>query len=344
VIKQQGGPNSANVQAQVVHVGLTYTEAKDLYNCLAERSLVELESRARETANSRIEEFRNEFLDLLFGESPNLSVALEEPDVQYALLTAQRDYARCGGDELRHALIRLLLKKCASEPRSLQAIILAEAIETARKIPRKGLNSLVVAFLVNWVKLGGSLDLESLTEWYSANVRTLVSDSATDALSYEHLVYSGCADFNPVKRDAESILIDTYPGLFQNGYPPGYWDADTLDAYQQRGYLRKAVRNSGYYEVNATDEDAVRAMASTDEEAARLSEMMLRSRVSPKNAAVELSNLSDSWRVILDAWRSTPLWQIRLTSVGKALAHSHWMTQRSDSEEGGEMEIWIPNE
>ena len=92
---QQGGDNSLNIQAEQVTVnsGLTIAHVKEIAIEVFEGNFYRLAGLARETADKRVREITDQFIQELAEKNPAGMQAAEDPDFQYSLFTAQKEFA-----------------------------------------------------------------------------------------------------------------------------------------------------------------------------------------------------------------------------------------------------------
>src|SRR5690348_8087958 len=106
---QKAGDHSTNVQAQRVeihhHHASSLAEVQQLCMNLFADNFLRLQSIARDTAENRAREITEKFLQELMTRNPAGLEAAAEPDMQAAIFTAQRDYARFGTKQLEDLLV-----------------------------------------------------------------------------------------------------------------------------------------------------------------------------------------------------------------------------------------------
>jgi len=92
-----------------------------------------LAENARQIAKQRIDDLVTVLLQKL-NEHPDDSVGFGDPGTQMGLARISRGYARSGSVAHREHQLELLLSRARAEPRSLDMIILDEAIEVADRL------------------------------------------------------------------------------------------------------------------------------------------------------------------------------------------------------------------
>ena len=114
---QKGGDHSTNIQAHAVAItqGPSVAEVRALALDVFRANFLELAGQAAEAARARAEEITEKFLKELQQQHKQGLKQAQDPDFQYALYTAQREYARCGDKELGDLLVDLLVDRTKQE-------------------------------------------------------------------------------------------------------------------------------------------------------------------------------------------------------------------------------------
>ena len=137
-----------------------------------------------------------------------------EPDIQYSLYVAQRDFARSGRDYLKKSLVDLLADKCESSPGSLISIVLSESIETVAKLTPGQISILTTSWLIRHSEWYVKTE-EEFVEWGRSDLAPFVDSIPTSASQFGHLQYSGCAAIEMGTLSIQQAIHDSYPGVIQ---------------------------------------------------------------------------------------------------------------------------------
>lgn len=186
------GNDSTNIQGRKVIVynqGLEYDQVRQIALDVFKANFYELSETAKATAIERAEELVNNLLSKLQDEAAETIDKFQYPDVQYAVINAQKQFARSGKKESLNLLTDLLKDRFLMEEGSLKAIVLNEAIETLPKITINQIKTMCAIFLVKQTKLENARTLiENLNLFMPAG------DLSSERISfYEHLLFSGVA-------------------------------------------------------------------------------------------------------------------------------------------------------
>src|SRR4026209_709950 len=110
---QTSGDNSVNIQGEDVtlNLGVNYSEARQIALDVFDANFYKLSQAAAEMAKQRAREIIDDFLSKLAERNPVASENTKDPDVQYAIFTAQREYARSGDKDLSDILVDILVDR-----------------------------------------------------------------------------------------------------------------------------------------------------------------------------------------------------------------------------------------
>lgn len=342
--QQEGGQNSENYQAGrdlVVNNGISAAEAYTLAKSIIQDQLLELREQARTTASERAEELITEFIEKLSAKNGRLE-AIRDPDVQYALMAAQREYARSGRDFHRRMLSDFLAEKCRDNLEELEDIVLSEAIETVRKLSIRQISTITVNWLLRWVKAGKVTTQEALTSWMESNVAPFLESIAVSIADYKHIEYCGCGPLSLGTVTLPVVLTGAYPGLFQAGLAPGQIP-DSLGTIPVGPPLFTPCLNDlSKPQVAAIDENTAKALAKAhgySENAETYAALLKQNILDHSKIETNLKALNPFWVRLYDLCASTQMLNINLTSVGFAIAHSHWAATTNNTDTP--LSIWV---
>src|SRR5688500_1245239 len=97
---QKGGSGSTNIQAAGnVHIGLSYSEVRQVALDVARSELAQLSGEAYRVAQQRAEQLVDEFLSRIHEKAEQLRLVATDPDFQFMLAQAKIAYARSGRAE-----------------------------------------------------------------------------------------------------------------------------------------------------------------------------------------------------------------------------------------------------
>lgn len=199
------GNDSTNIQGRKVIVynqGLGYDQVRQIALDVFKANFYELSETAKATAIERAEELVNNLLSKLQNEAPETIDKFQYPDVQYAVINAQKQFARNGEIESLNLLTDLLKGRFLMEEGSLKAIVLNEAIETLPKLTINQIKIMCAIFLVKKTKL---VNARILIENVNLLMEKPDRKNNNSLAFYEHLLFSGVAA-NDITVNSEQNL------------------------------------------------------------------------------------------------------------------------------------------
>lgn len=148
-----------------------------------------LQVEARKVAKERADEFCQEVMDKIQKCSANDYSVFKEPDTQYILYEAQKNYARFGTKEMLETLTNLVSKRVEYNKETVLKVSLDKAIEIAPMISQGQLDYLSMLFLCSRVKFNNIRTIEELKRHFEWIVQKF---NGADFNSVEYLNMLGC--------------------------------------------------------------------------------------------------------------------------------------------------------
>ena len=216
-----GSNSSGNNQAQgdiIIYNGLSYEDVKAICIEVFEQNFYELSTVAKEIATQRVEELINEFLHKLMSKNPEGLNQTTDPDFQYDLFIAQRDYARRGDPILSDMLVRLLIERTKETERPLLQIVLNESIAVVSKLTKEELDTLTALFVIEHHSKNCKFDnISDFVTYISAYVLPFWNSIKNEDSLFAHLLYTGCGVHSWVGTTGlERFLDSRYKGPVEN--------------------------------------------------------------------------------------------------------------------------------
>jgi hypothetical protein len=211
------GDSSTNIQGKTVNVnhtnyGLGYLEVKEIFMDLFKNNFYNLGQEASEVARQRAEEIVNEFLERLQKDSPQSIDNTNDPDVQYAIINAQKGYARSGEKDISSLLVDLLVERTKENEQPLFKLILNEAIEALPKLTLRQIDTLTFVFLCRYVALSNVFTIHQCYEVFNI----FANEISENHFLYQHLQFLGCISISIGSYDFARVVPEKYPDIFPN--------------------------------------------------------------------------------------------------------------------------------
>lgn len=343
---QTAGDHSTAIQAgRDVHVGLiTVSEARQIALDVFRANALELAGIARDLFEARGREFIDRYLEELQQRKPEALDALRDPDMQIALFTAQREYARSGDQDLSELLVDILVDRAAQRDRDLKRIVLNESLTVAPKLTPEQFDILSLSFVIRYTKRLNVGNPAQFSSYMLEGVLPFSKNLPKHNAPYQHLQYTGCASIDIGEIAVGGIIFNVYPGLFSSGFtreefaaiaPPDQW-IGTL--------LIPCFHKPALFQVAAVGLDDIAGVCERLsvplEHREKIRDLQSNHRMSQQEIEEYLRlNVSGS-DILLDLWEQSPLKHLSLTTVGIAIAHAN--IRRKLKRDDYNLSVWIP--
>ena len=321
---QKSGDNSVNIMVgSVTQTGLSYTDAKALFFDLFKANFPALQQTAKEVAEERAGELIGKYVDKLAQEHPQGLAAAKDPDMQYAILSAQRAYARNGKKELGDLLVDILVERTKRNSEELKRIVLNESIEVAHKLTEAQINAMTVCFICGYTINRGVGNIVMFYDYLKTYIKPFCVGLTRNRSDYQHLVYAGCGTISIGSKDLHDIMTGTYQAAFVKGFDKVEISSLGLTQDQESKLLIPCFRDPNKFQINAINEqafdEAAKAVSLTDDQKNRLKSTNRR-LLSKTEFLTELGGIDPVLSDMFDCWDHSDLKSLDLTSVGIAIS------------------------
>lgn len=328
-LKQEGGDNSTNLQGQNVTIynGISYTDARNIALDVFKTNFLELSQNAADLAKQRAEHLVDEFLKKLETEKPEKIEKIEDPDMQYALFSAQKEFARSGEKDMEEMLVSILLERIEENSQSLKKIVLNEALEIVPKLTDQQLDILTLVFLIQDTKNNNINNKESLLNYLKSYFLPFIKNLTKEKSCYKHLEYSGCCGTIGIAQDNLSqYFINNYEGVFSKGFEKEKFEEISKDNPSINSLLIPCLTDNTKFQLNALTEDVLRSktvdkLGATETVFNRLKNLFKSSTMNVEEANKFLEDLLPEMKNFIETWKESYMCAMNPTSVGTALAY-----------------------
>lgn len=341
---QKSGDNSLNIQAEqvTVNAGLSIAHIKELALEVFESNFYKLAGVARETADQRAKEITDKFLKELAEKNPEGMQAAEDPDFQYSLFIAQKEYARCGEKELGDILVDILVDRSKQDQRSLLQIVLNESLSVAPKLNSEQLDILACCFNVVYTRRLNIKNVAVFSDYLRNGILVFSDPINSKDSNYKHLEFVGCAAIRTGQRDIIQILIDTYQAIFCKGYTKEtIKPLEDCDPNIAKIHI-PCLHQSDLIQAGGMDDDTIRQMCKThgisEDSTNQLIQINKQNLMNPQEARDFLERIVPGFSKFISDANSSQFKSMELTSVGIAIAHAH---SRKKAGFDADLSIWI---
>ncbi len=344
ITKQEGGENSTNLQGQtiVINQGITYQDAKNIAVDVFKSNYLELSAKAADTARQRAEELVDDFLIEVKERNPEAINSMESPGMQYAIFTAQKEYAKTGDKDLSDMLVDILVDRAAQEERNLKQIVLDESLSIVPKLTLSQLDTLTIIFILKYSRnsqVGSIPLLKKYLEKYIAPFTSLLSKENS---LYQHLEFAGCGSISLGSSNIEDSMLKTYKGIFCKGFSKEQFEATGIPMDKYPSIVIQCLQDNAKFQLAAIDEDSFEQIAKEkgveEVDIKKLKPLMNNHQMNVEETKELIKQQGDFMNILFDVWDNSPLKSMTLTSVGIAVATANLRRKTGISVDLG---IWI---
>lgn len=324
----------------ISQTGMTYRDVREIAVDAVRESFKELASLAREVASKRAEEITDKYFERLLAENPSAFEHATDPDFQFALRTAQQQFARSGDAATGELLVQLLVDRGKQPKRNLMQLVINEALETVGKLTDQQIAALVTIFALRYMRNHSIGSYEMLGEYLDSYVAPFHAEMSASNASFAHLEFTGCGTASVGAVDLLGVITNSYRGLFAKGLTAEEWVNAGLTWPLIPQMCMPCINDSSLLQIGALNEivleDKYRALVDGDEEWTRVLQAFgSQPLIDVKQKCVSLRPYMGS---VFLVWEQSPMKSFNLTSVGIAIAHA----RLSIGEESfADLAIWI---
>lgn len=328
-LKQEGGDNSTNLQGQnvVINNGITYADARDIATDVFRSNFIQLSTEAAEVAKQRAEHLVDEFLKKIETEKPEALQKISDPDMQYALFTAQKEFARSGEKEMESMLVSILSERIEEDSQSFKKIVLNEALEIVPKLTKQQLDTLTIVFIIQETIHRGIVDKEKLTNYLNSMFLPFISNLTKEKSCYKHLEYTGCCGTIGIPDDKlAKFFLNNYRGLFSTGFEREKYEPIIQDNEALKPLFFECMNNESLFQVNALNyedlkDKIIHLIGDSDDTYNKIKALFDSSSMNVSEVEKYLIDILPEMKELIDVWRESDMCVMNPTSVGTTLAY-----------------------
>lgn len=198
--KQDIGENAVALQAgRDLHVGMSFSEVRELVHLFLRDNFPKLRDEARTVAEEQVKEMLRIFELRLSVLADKLDPArFREPDVQAAINDAVIASARRGSDANPEILCALIAERVSATPSKFKDMVVSEAVQVVPRLTATQIKLLVLVLVVRHFEPSKNEHTLTLYEGL-AQLATPLLDDAMDELSpvqISHIRYTGALEIS----------------------------------------------------------------------------------------------------------------------------------------------------
>lgn len=342
---QDAGDNSTNLQGQQVTVnqGITYSDAKEIANDVFKANFIELKQEAAVIAQERAEEVTEKVISQLNERHPESINEFEQPALQDALFTVQKQYAISGDADLGDLLVDILVDRAAAPKRNMVQIVLDESLGIAPKLTIEQLDTLTLNFLLISTRRLDVKNYDDLISHFSKRIMPFVQNLSSAHSDYTHIEYLGCGHVRAGNYgQLEQNLRKTYKAYFSEGFTQEELVSEIGEGHNLQDLVIPCFHDKDKLQIGVLDETVLETISDRnglDEETKEKLKQFFEKTTKPQNEvkSILIEAIPDIEKVF-DVWNNSSFNKLELTSVGIAIAHANYRRKTGDTMD---LSIWI---
>lgn len=178
----------------IINIWVTYSEAKEIALATFKENMPVLASQAQSIANQRVEEMTWEIMQKLQRiDSQEIRDTLATPWMQYAIYTAQKEYAKTWDKDLSEVLQDILVERSKYKNRNILQIVHDESLIVVSKLTTQQFDILSLIFILKYTINYSVVDYLSLKRYFEVNVFPFLDSISDEWSTYSHLEFTSCA-------------------------------------------------------------------------------------------------------------------------------------------------------
>lgn len=221
-VTQKSAPASNSTQIGIQYVGMTPEQAARQTIDIFMDNFPKLQAIAQDTAEQRATELCNEILKKLEDKQVRDFTAFTQPDVQFILYEAQKNYVRFGEKEVIKILTELVVNRIQNDEKGHFKRIIDNAIIVASELSSTELDCLSALFILTKVRFSNIKNIEDLKEFfnYISSIFNLENIEFVPKVSY--LNFKGCLQIElPNISKIQSELYNLDQNKVEENMPQG---------------------------------------------------------------------------------------------------------------------------
>ena len=337
--KQESGDNSRNIQINGnVSCGITYSEARQIALDIFNANCQKMTQEAVRVSEMRANEIVNDFTKKLFEEHPELSYKLQEPSIQYSTFSVIKNYVKTGDEDLKKRLLGMLIHRMGAKERSMEQIVLDEAIEVLPKLTQDQVD--ILSLILSCIHINHIINnIDKFKDFINNKIIAFYPVHTSDS-SYSHLQYTGCCTLlseGSTYKPLIEIIRNRYGGLFYKGFSLEILKQTFPNDFDKvKSITTICQQNPNLLQLNALNESVLDNVIKThniDNLSSQIKKYSKQNQMSDEELKSFLFETNPRMRELTEEWKGerSNIKSITLTSVGFAIAILNYNLKTKDN-------------
>jgi hypothetical protein len=333
------------LQAETINLGIGYEDVKKIALDIFKDNFIKLSEEASIIAKERVEEITEEFLVELYKNKPESIDSMRNPDMQLAIYTVQKEYARTGDKNLSDMLVDILVDRATKKERDLKQIVLDESLSIVPKLTSEQIEALTIIFIVKYARRLGISNLALFNQIIDEVIKPFTGNLTKNRSCYQHLEYCGCGAISSFSIDIEEIFKSSYRSIFSKGFskeeilnfPKGNIKENQNLVFFESCWDKSKIR---FIWDNTEEMENILKQTKwyTEEEIQKFKEIYTKNSLTNEEIKKYLLSIGDYMNILFDIWNNSEMKHMTLTSVGIAIAQANF---RRKTGKTIDLSIWI---
>lgn len=327
--KQNAGDGSIVVQAGghvSLTTGLSATEVRQIAIDVMKANFIEAQGIAKQLVEDRFQLLADAFIEKM-ADSDSRAEKLQNPDMQYSLAVAGQTYARHGDNNHLEMLADLLVQKVNSDDRSLESVVISEAISTVGRLTALQIEALAAAYALHHMKKGSVNSHERLAKLLRAYLVPLKPGMSVSPTDVAYLVYTGCIQDDYIIPSFGAIFRDKFPSLFQKDLTEE--QVSTIPPEIRTEAIIESPVTENCYWISSDSRQSAMAIAerlACPELRILVNQAFSHDRYDPddQTADVIICKIVPELAEVANSWDGSAFSKINMTPVGATIGRVHW--------------------
>lgn len=344
-LKQEGGEQSTNFQGQTVNVyhGITYADAKEIALDVFKSNFIHLKNEAAQIAAERAEEITENILSKLSHKDPVILQEFQQPAMQDALFTAQKEFAKSGDKDIGDLLVDIIVDRASVTKRNMLQIVLDESLLIASKLTVDQLDTLTINFLLIKTRRLNLRNFTDFKDYLTRFIFPFVDNLTSEHENYNYIEYLRCGHIRTGDYgQLENNLRETYKGFFSKGFTEDEVIAEFEEIQSIRPILITCFHDITKLQIGVLERDILierdKQLGISEEKKNKLIGFFDKTTMNGNEIKELLSNLDPKMKKVFDTWQDSEFKNLELSHVGIAIAHANYRRRTGATMD---LSIWI---
>jgi hypothetical protein len=320
--------NTQNVSTQTNNYSITVEEVRSIVSDAFKAEAYKFLDHAGDIATARAQKLCDAVLARLESENPAALNQARDPDFRYALLTAQKAYARNDDQDTGALLVELLVERTREEGQNLAQVVLNEALDIVPRLTKAQIAALTIAFISRRTV---NFEVENFAAFLGImdqQIASYVQNAKLSQAAFSHMAFTGCGQLLPWGgTNLADLFLEKYPGIWQAGFNPNDPALEKLSYETRVKALRPSYHSSGMVEVfdapNGRGKLIREQLINDDAQRAELESLLVRNKLSPQEVKERCIAARPYMSALFELWDDTDMKKFDISAIGSAIAHAN---------------------